>query len=90
MKVLPISFFIPCINEQAIIVLSLQIYGDGTQTRSFQYVTDLVNGMISLMNNNYSLPVNLGNPEEHTISEFAQIIRELSGEFKEIVIEVYN
>ena len=46
--------------------------------------------MISLMNNNYSLPVNLGNPEEHTISEFAQIIRELSGEFKEIVVEVYN
>ena len=46
--------------------------------------------MISLMNNNYSLPVNLGNHEEHTISEFAQIIKELSGEFKEIVIEVYN
>ena len=56
-----------------------QIYGDGTQTRSFQYVTDLVDGLISLMDHNYTLPVNLGNPEEHTINDFANIIRSLSG-----------
>ena len=44
-----------------------QIYGDGSQTRSFQYVSDLVDGLISLMNSNYTNPVNLGNPVEHTI-----------------------
>ena len=47
--------------------LFYQIYGDGKQTRSFQYVSDLVDGLIKLMNSNYSKPVNLGNPEEHTI-----------------------
>ena len=45
----------------------MQIYGDGSQTRSFQYVSDLVDGLISLMNSNYTNPVNLGNPVEHTI-----------------------
>lgn len=58
--------------------INFQIYGKGEQTRSFQYVTDLVDGLISLMNSNYSLPVNLGNPEEHSINEFAEIIKELS------------
>lgn len=59
---------------------SLKIYGDGNQTRSFQYIDDLVDGLIALMNGNTTLPVNLGNPEEHTIREFAYIIRELVGE----------
>ena len=44
-----------------------QIYGDGKQTRSFQYVSDLVDGLINLMDSNYTGPVNLGNPTEHTI-----------------------
>lgn len=44
-----------------------QIYGHGRQTRSFQYVSDLVDGLTALMNSNYSQPVNLGNPVEHTI-----------------------
>ena len=44
-----------------------QIYGDGSQTRSFQYVSDLVDGLIALMNANYTQPVNLGNPVESTI-----------------------
>ena len=44
-----------------------QIYGDGKQTRSFQYVSDLVDGLIKLMNSNYTGPVNLGNPTEHKI-----------------------
>jgi nucleoside-diphosphate-sugar epimerase len=43
--------------------------------RSFQYVSDLVNGLVSLMNSNYTLPVNIGNPDEHTISTFAHLIR---------------
>ncbi|KAI9484457.1 hypothetical protein BDB00DRAFT_774923 [Zychaea mexicana] len=54
----------------------LTLYGDGQQTRSFQYVHDLVDGLILLMNKNYMEPVNLGNPEEYTIKDFADIIRE--------------
>ncbi len=45
----------------------LQVYGNGKQTRSFQYISDLVDGLIALMNSNYTLPVNLGNPTEHTM-----------------------
>ncbi|XP_046584102.1 UDP-glucuronic acid decarboxylase 1-like [Haliotis rubra] len=56
---------------------SLTVYGQGTQTRSFQYVSDLVDGLIALMNSNYSLPCNLGNAEEHTIMDFAKIIKSL-------------
>lgn len=55
----------------------LTVYGSGSQTRAFQYVSDLVNGLVSLMNSNISSPVNLGNPEEHTILEFAQLIKSL-------------
>ncbi|KAI4464288.1 udp-glucuronic acid decarboxylase-related [Holotrichia oblita] len=55
----------------------ITVYGSGEQTRSFQYVSDLVDGLIALMNSNYSQPVNLGNPVEHTINEFATIIKEL-------------
>ncbi|KAG0265144.1 UDP-glucuronic acid decarboxylase 1 [Mortierella polycephala] len=53
----------------------LTIYGDGQQTRSFQYIHDLVDGLILLMNKNYKEPVNLGNPEEYTIREFAEMIK---------------
>ena len=56
-----------------------QVSDSGTQTRSFQYVSDLVSGLISLMNSNYSQPVNLGNPQEYTINEMAQIVRHLTG-----------
>ena len=48
--------------------IHFKVYGSGEQTRSFQYVSDLVDGLIMLMNSNYSLPVNLGNPVEHTIN----------------------
>ena len=65
------------------IIQSLQgkditIYGEGLQTRSFQYVDDLVEGLISLMNGNYSLPVNLGNPDEYKVKDFAVLIKELT------------
>ncbi|KHN82798.1 UDP-glucuronic acid decarboxylase 1 [Toxocara canis] len=63
----------------------ITIYGDGNQTRSFQYVDDLVEGLIALMNSNTTLPVNLGNPEEHTIQEFAYIIRDLIGSKSPVV-----
>lgn len=43
------------------------MYGNGKQTRSFQYVSDLVDGLVALMASNYTQPVNIGNPVEHTI-----------------------
>ncbi|MBO8206803.1 SDR family oxidoreductase [Prochlorococcus marinus XMU1406] len=52
----------------------LTIYGDGSQTRSFCYVDDLINGMLKLMNSNYDLPVNLGNPDEFTVKDLAKIL----------------
>lgn len=57
----------------------LTIHGSGKQTRSFQYVSDLIDGLVALMHANYSRPINLGNPEEHTIEEFAQIVKNLVG-----------
>ncbi|XP_071949538.1 UDP-glucuronic acid decarboxylase 1-like [Antedon mediterranea] len=63
----------------------ITIYGTGTQTRSFQYVTDLVDGLIKLMNSEVSSPVNIGNPDEHTILEFAKIIKTFVGGSSEIV-----
>lgn len=54
---------------------SITVYGNGKQTRSFQYVSDLVSGLISLMNSNVSQPVNLGNPDEYSILDFAKKIR---------------
>jgi UDP-glucuronate decarboxylase len=50
----------------------LQMYGTGDQTRSFQYVSDLVDGLVELMASNYTKPVNLGNPEEFKIRGIKQ------------------
>ncbi|CAD7092465.1 unnamed protein product [Hermetia illucens] len=58
---------------------TITVYGNGKQTRSFQYVTDLVDGLVALMVSNYTQPVNIGNPVEHTIEEFAVIIKDLVG-----------
>jgi len=65
------------------IIQSLQnkditIYGEGDQTRSFQYVDDLVEGLIRLMNGNYSQPVNIGNPAEYKVKDFADFIKTLT------------
>eukprot|EP01134_Creolimax_fragrantissima_P007310 CFRG7310T1 len=64
---------------QALSKSPITIYGDGEQTRSFQYVEDLVDGLIALMNSNYGQPVNLGNPDEYTIKNFAEYIVEIVG-----------
>ena len=56
----------------------LTLYGGGTQTRSFCYVDDLIEGMISLMNSNESGPINIGNPKEFTIKQLAEKIRLLT------------
>lgn len=55
----------------------ITVYGDGTQTRSFQYIHDLVDGMIALMNSDESRPVNIGNGDEFTIGDFAVLVREI-------------
>jgi UDP-glucuronate decarboxylase len=55
----------------------MTVYGDGTQTRSFQYIHDLVDGLIALMNSNETRPVNIGNGDEFTIGEFAALVREI-------------
>ncbi|EWC47015.1 UDP-glucuronic acid decarboxylase 1 [Drechslerella stenobrocha 248] len=61
----------------------ITIYGDGSATRSFQYVHDLVDGLIALMESDYSDPVNLGNPEEYTIKQFADMIVQLVNEHRQ-------
>lgn len=63
--------------SQALRNKPITIYGDGSQTRSFCYVSDLVEGLIRLMNNDYIGPINLGNPGEYTILELAQTIQNM-------------
>ena len=60
---------------------NITIYGDGSQTRSFQYIDDLINGMIKMMgsSNNFFGPVNIGNPDEFTIKQLAEKIIDLTG-----------
>ena len=65
----------------------LTIYGEGSQTRSFCYVDDLIEGMIGLMNSNLNTPVNIGNPEQFTILELAKKIREKIDPSLEFVIK---
>jgi UDP-glucuronate decarboxylase len=54
----------------------MTVYGDGSQTRSFQYVHDLIDGLIALMNSSETRPVNIGNGDEFTIGDFAKLVRE--------------
>ncbi|WP_019011340.1 UDP-glucuronic acid decarboxylase family protein [Deinococcus aquatilis] len=63
--------------HQALRGEALTIYGDGLQTRSFQYVDDLVEGIVRLMGVSYHEPVNLGNPTEFTMLELADVVREI-------------
>jgi UDP-glucuronate decarboxylase len=54
----------------------LTLYGDGSQTRSFCYVDDLIEGMIRLMNGEHTGPINIGNPGEFTIRQLAELVRD--------------
>ena len=65
----------------------LTVYGDGKQTRSFCYISDLIEGVYKLMVSNVNDPINLGNPEEHSISEFAEIIKKLTNSNSKIIFE---
>lgn len=63
----------------------ITVYGDGSQTRSFCYFEDNLNGMMALMNTDYNLPVNIGNPGEFTMLELAQKVIEMTGTNSKIV-----
>jgi dTDP-glucose 4,6-dehydratase len=78
---------IPNFILQALSGQPLTIYGDGSQTRSIQYVDDLIEGAFRLMKSSESRPVNIGNPEEHTVREIAEMVIELSGSGVGIVHE---
>ena len=78
---------VPAFLDQALRGQPLTIFGDGTQTRSFCYVSDMVDGLVRLASSEERYPVNLGNPVELTILEFAERIRELMGSKFPIVFE---
>ncbi len=76
---------IPAFFVQALRGEPLTVFGDGSQTRSFCYVDDLVDGIFRLLQSDFRDPVNLGNPEEWTVLRMAQTIRELAGSASAIV-----
>ena len=78
---------IPTFLRQALQDKPLTVFGDGSQTRSFCYVSDLVRGLVGLMASEYHQPVNLGNPIEMTLLELAETVIEVTGSRSEIVFE---
>jgi dTDP-glucose 4,6-dehydratase len=76
---------VPAFVSQALSNEPMTVFGDGSQTRSFCYVNDLVEGIYRLLLSDITTPVNIGNPHEMTILEFAKIIREQTGSSSEIV-----
>lgn len=78
---------IPTFLRQALGGKPVTVFGDGSQTRSFCYVDDLVRGIVLLAESDEHLPVNLGNPDEKTLLELAQTVIRLTGSTSEIVFE---
>jgi dTDP-glucose 4,6-dehydratase len=76
------NFIVQAIKDEP-----LTMYGSGQQTRSFQYIDDLIEGIVRLMNSDYSGPVNIGNPNEFTLLELAQAVVEVTGSRAAIVHE---
>lgn len=76
---------VPAFMSQALTGEDVTIFGTGQQTRSFCYVTDLVDGIIRLMESNINDPVNIGNPQEMTIEEIARMIIKLTGSKSQLV-----
>jgi UDP-glucuronate decarboxylase len=70
---------------QALLNKDITIYGDGSQTRSFQYIDDLIEGMILMMNSSHPGPVNLGNPTECTVKQLADVIISLTNSKSQII-----
>ena len=78
---------IPTFVRQALANEPLTVFGDGSQTRSFCYVDDLVRGLVLLARSGEHLPVNIGNPQELTLLELAQTVIDVTGSKSEIVFE---
>lgn len=76
---------LPAFIGQALRGEDLTVFGDGSQTRSFCYVDDLVEGIYRLLHSGYHSPVNIGNPDEITISEFAEEIMALTGTDRKVI-----
>jgi dTDP-glucose 4,6-dehydratase len=78
---------IPTFLRQALLGKPVTVFGDGSQTRSFCYVEDLIRGLYLLAQSGEHLPVNIGNPEEHTLLALARVVIEATGSSSEIVFE---
>ena len=78
---------IPAFLQQALTDQPVTVFGDGTQTRSFCYVDDLIAGLIALAESGVHDPVNIGNPEEMTLLDMAKTVVELTESRSEIVFE---
>lgn len=78
---------IPTFLRQARDGAPLTVFGDGAQTRSFCFVTDLIEGLVRLIRSDEHFPVNIGNPEEYTILQLAEAVRGATGSASEIVYE---
>ena len=76
---------IPNFIDQALHEKSLTVYGKGTQTRSFCYIDDLVNGLVRLRRSRQTGPINLGNPSEYTVVQMARLIIKLTGSRSKII-----
>ena len=78
---------VPTFVRQALEGKPLTVFGDGTQTRSFCYVDDLIRGLVALAESGEHLPVNLGNPAEFTLNELADVVLRITGSKSELVYE---
>jgi dTDP-glucose 4,6-dehydratase len=78
---------IPTFLRQALQDRPITVFGDGSQTRSFCYVSDLVDGIVKLAESGYNAPMNIGNPNEFSLLELAQTVIEVTGSRSEIVHE---
>jgi dTDP-glucose 4,6-dehydratase len=78
---------IPTFLRQALANRPLTVFGNGSQTRSFCYVSDLIRGIIALAESGYHDPVNIGNPDEFTLLELAETVKEVTSSSSEIVFE---
>jgi dTDP-glucose 4,6-dehydratase len=76
---------VPAFMSQVLRNQDVTVFGDGTQTRSFTYITDLVDGIIKLMLSSENDPVNIGNPVEMTIKQIAETIISMTGSTSKIV-----
>jgi dTDP-glucose 4,6-dehydratase len=76
---------VPAFISQALLNEDVTVFGDGTQTRSFCYISDLVDGIIRLMLSKENDPINIGNPQEMTIEQIAQTIIDMTGSTSRII-----